>query len=64
MAISVALPTFLMSLLLLTMLWMEGRGGWGWILIAVATLCVCMISSWFARLWRKRRTKFSFHQAR
>jgi hypothetical protein len=52
---SVALPTVLLAALLLTALWMEGRGDWGWAVVAGAVLAVCMASGWLARV-RNQRT--------
>jgi hypothetical protein len=45
MGMSVALPTVLMSLLLMAALIMEGRFGIGWIVITAAVLSVCLLGA-------------------
>jgi hypothetical protein len=47
-AVSVAMPTMLLAVLMLILLWIEGRGDWGWVLCAGTLLMVCLVSSWFA----------------
>lgn len=51
LAISVVLPTLLMSAVLLAALLLEGRGKGGliWLAIAAAMLALCMAASWAAR---------------
>jgi hypothetical protein len=64
LAASVALPTLLMSALLLIMLWTESRNDWGWVLVAAITLCVCVIPAWFAPALKVRWPNSSFQRTR
>ena len=52
LAASVALPTLLMSALLLIALWMEGRFDFGWVVTSGVTLAFCVVPSWFAHMRR------------
>lgn len=48
LAIIVALPTIIISVMLQYMLWMEGRYDISWIALLVSILGICLISSRFA----------------
>jgi|GEM_PF-4152507 len=53
LAASVALPTLLMSALILIALWMEGRFDFGWVGISGVVFSVCLVPSWFAHMAKK-----------
>lgn len=64
LAVLVALPTLLMAMLLLILLWMEGRNDWRWVLVAGTTLCACAIPSWLAHMQKAKGPNHSFQQTR
>jgi hypothetical protein len=54
LAFCVALPTIIMSTLMLSQLWLENRTDWGWFAVMAVAVGVCGVAGWLGTVIRNQ----------